>query len=434
MPTTFHVTAPDGHTLEVTGPDGATEEQAIQQAQQMYNPAQMPKPAPATLLDKAQNVVGRGFGAAAENVNPMPLVRAAMDIPGTAKALVKQPIEAAGRAATAFGKGQYGEAAKSAVGAIPLVGTPAEQITREATGGQIPEALGHTAGFLLGPKLLRGVGKTVGAAAPALAESALGVRAINRAYGKTPGMAALEETSGFRPGTVAESAQNRLTGINQELEHVVGQSTNPIDIGPARQVLDTAEAKARGQNERKTVGQLEPMQQHLATDMSTRLPLSQAQSPSGTLALKRGFGNEFVHNWNPETMKGVKGTAGQTYHVLADALHQGVPESAALDERASSLIPVAERASARELQAPLGQRVAGRMAAHTGALLGGAFGYQHGGIPGGIAGLVAPELLASPTVQMAVARGLHGGGKILQKPIAGRALQTAPLLRREGDQ
>ncbi len=36
MSKVFHVTAPDGHTVEVTGPDDATEEQAIQQAQQQY--------------------------------------------------------------------------------------------------------------------------------------------------------------------------------------------------------------------------------------------------------------------------------------------------------------------------------------------------------------------------------------------------------------
>jgi hypothetical protein len=351
-----------------------------------------------------------------------------MDIPGTAKALVKQPVEAAGRAATAFGKGQYGEAAKSAIGAIPLVGAPAEQITREATGGQIPEAIGHTAGMFLGPSIMKGAGKLVGAGAPALAESSLGVRAIDRAYGKRPGLAALEYTQGFSPGAVEESAKRRLAFTNKELEHVVGQSTTPVDIGPARQVLDTAEAKARGQGERKTVRQLEPMQEHLATDMNTLMPLSQAQSPSATLALKRGFGNEYIHNWDPETMKDVRGTAGRTYHVMAEGLHQAVPESIKLDKEASSLVPVATRSEIRERQAPTPQKVMGRVAAHSGALLGAYGGYQHGGIPGMIAGAVIPELMASPTTQMAVARGLHGSGKILQKPIAGRALQTAPLL------
>jgi hypothetical protein len=38
MPKTFHVTAPDGHTLEITGPDDATPEQAVAQAQQLYKP------------------------------------------------------------------------------------------------------------------------------------------------------------------------------------------------------------------------------------------------------------------------------------------------------------------------------------------------------------------------------------------------------------
>ncbi len=52
MAKTFEITAPDGHVLEVTGPDDATEEQALAQAQKLYqpktagssNPTEQPKP------------------------------------------------------------------------------------------------------------------------------------------------------------------------------------------------------------------------------------------------------------------------------------------------------------------------------------------------------------------------------------------------------
>lgn len=37
MPT-FHVTAPDGHVLEITGPEGSTQDQAIEQAKKQYQP------------------------------------------------------------------------------------------------------------------------------------------------------------------------------------------------------------------------------------------------------------------------------------------------------------------------------------------------------------------------------------------------------------
>ena len=42
MSRVFHVTAPDGHTLEITGPPDATEEQAIAQAQAQYKPSSSP--------------------------------------------------------------------------------------------------------------------------------------------------------------------------------------------------------------------------------------------------------------------------------------------------------------------------------------------------------------------------------------------------------
>lgn len=316
------------------------------------------------------------------------------------------------------------------------------------------EVLGTGLGIGLSGSVPGVIGKGMRAAGPPLAESSLGIRAINRAYGRTPGVAALEETKGFNPGTVSESAQQRLGDINTELESVVGKSNAPVDITPARQVLSAAQTKASGRNAAKTASQIDPMKQHLTEPMPgfqgriTQPPtpmvqkpsailgpngqpvmqtvpgqapppvISDVQNPTGVLNLKRGFGDEFIHNWNPETMKGVRGTAARTYHALGEQLHNAVPESAPLDTRASSLIPVAERGAAADLNAPIGQRIMHRIGAHTGALAGAGLGYATGGIPGGIAGLVLPELLSSPTVKMAIARTLYGGGKALQSPAA----------------
>ncbi len=318
----------------------------------------------------------------------------------------------------------------------------------------VSEVLGTGLGIGLSGSVPGVIGKGMKASAPPLAESALGIRAINRAYGRRPGVAALEETSGFSPGKVSESAQQRLNDINTQLEGVVGRSNAPVDITPARQVLNQAQSKASGRNASKTVSQVDPMQQHLREPMPgfqgrvTQPPtpmvqqpstilgpngqpvmqmvpgtppppvISDVQTPMGALNLKRGFGDEFIHNWNPETMKGVRGTAARTYHSLGEQLHAAVPESASLDTRASSLIPVAERGAAADLNAPMGQRIMHRIGAHTGALAGAGLGYATGGIPGGIAGLILPEVLSSPTVKMAIARTLYGGGKALQSPIA----------------
>ena len=63
-----------------------------------------------------------------------------------------------------------------------------------------------------------GIGQGLKAVAPIIAETGLGLPKAARAFGKTPGKALLEETSGIRPETVAASAQERLGQLNPELE------------------------------------------------------------------------------------------------------------------------------------------------------------------------------------------------------------------------
>ncbi len=54
MAKTFEVTAPDGHVLEVTGPDDATQEQALAQAQKLYQPKAASAPAADTRASQEQ--------------------------------------------------------------------------------------------------------------------------------------------------------------------------------------------------------------------------------------------------------------------------------------------------------------------------------------------------------------------------------------------
>jgi hypothetical protein len=110
----------------------------------------------------------------------------------------------------------------------------------------------------------------------------------------------------------------------------------------------------------------------------------------------------------------VNSVGKRAYHALDQEFDNAVPSAAELNQRISSLIPVAKRAESAEHGAGLVQKGVHRLAAHTGAaasgLVGGAEGYHEGGIPGaiagGIAGLAVPEMLASPTGQMFAARGL----------------------------
>ncbi len=388
-----------------------------------------PSPGIAPHTPSMSDVAMRAGGAFLENINPAPVVQAIMNPRDTARNMFTATSNAVGRTREAFGKGQYGEAAKSAIGAVPVLGPVAEQAVREGTEGKIPEAVGHAAGLIAGPKMYGAAGRGLMRAGEPMAESALGIRAVNRAYGKTPGRAALNETSGLTPGAVAESAQAKLGQLTPELEARASAATAPTSLQPALDLIRNQAMKLRGQNQRLAVQQLGPMEDHLTKSVTTGMPLSRIQSPRGLLELKRGFGDEFINNWNPETMTGTRGTAGRVYHELGQEFERAVPQAADLNQRISSLIPVAERGEAAERNASLSQRLMHRVGAHTGALAGSALGYHEAGIPGAIAGLAIPELLASPTAKMAAARGMDIAGKTLRNPIVKQGARLSSVLR-----
>lgn len=189
------------------------------------------------------------------------------------------------------------------------------------------------------------------------------------------------------------------------------------NLGPAKSVIGNAIGTATRQGERNTISQLNPVLEHLTTDIAGN-PIPNTVTPRQLLDLKRGLGNEFVHTWNPETLKNVSGTAASAYHELGQELNRVVPEARSLNSRIASLIPVEKRASGAALNASTTQKLVHKVGAPTGALLGGIYGgeegYKHGGIggavAGGLGGLVLPTLVTTPTGQIALARALNSAG------------------------
>lgn len=349
----------------------------------------------------------------------------------------------------------YGDAFVHGVGGtVPVLGPAVSKLydnSHPDYSGNQPDpaefgkSLGDVLSFKAVPAAYEGVAgglaKAARATAGPIAETALGVRKLDRAYGKTPGQAILDETKGVRPSTIADSARNKLSDINSELDQKVNASTTPASLKPALDVIGGAKSKALTQNSKSALAQLDPMEEHLSKNVSNGLPLSQTQTPRGLLNLKRGFGNEFVHNWNPETMKGVKSTGAQAYHALDSELDRTVPEAQELNQRASSLIPVAKRAESTDLNQNAMQRVLGRFARPTGglasAIAGSIEGGTHFGPLGALGGAVVggglPELIASPTAQMVAARGLDMASKGINSPIgsaATRGVGAGSLLRK----
>lgn len=471
---------------------------------------------------------GKNFGAGLAAIEPLTHPH------GTA-----QKVGYGGEQAAEFlipGGAEEAGAAKMATMA-PRLGRAAKPLARMATAALSSGAVNAAQGGspVTGAAMGAGgqvLGQGLKAMAPAIAEGALNIRKLDRAYGKgggSIGRAILDETNGIRPGTIAQSAEDRLGELNPQLNaaadrasvqpnparglltappeeiplaaktrapkmrpmafdaqvnpeeaweprsgdsmapisdypganpHYLSGSAHPelsgriptaqgvlirpaaatsgpipsmianpsASLGSARGTLTDAFGTAVRQGERTTAGQLQPMATHLGETM-TGEPIPQNVTPRQLLDLKRGFGNEFIHRWNPETMTGVKGTAARTYHAMADEFNRTVPEAEGLNSRISNLIPVAKRASSEELNAPTVQRAFNRFAAHTGALtgagIGGAVGYKEGGVPGavagGLTGVFAPELIASPEGQMATARLLNKASSL--RPIVGTAAQ-----------
>lgn len=404
----------------------------------------MPPPTPAALLDKAQDVASRTLGAVAENANPLPLVKAAIPEAlggvgpvNTLKGMFNYGSDAIGRTRKALSASNYGEAAKSAVGAIPMIGAPAEQITREATEGKIPEAIGHAGGIWLGGKLIPRVGRAMQGVAEPLAESAMGVTARNRMYDANPGRAILTETTGVRPASVEASGRARLGQLGSQLENAAASSPNTATLQPARDVIGREIVKAQAANAGKTAEQLQPMHNFVEGQPTAGFSGSTTgsgdidvnQSPLQMLNMRRAFPQNFNLNYGTDADRGIKATGKEMYRSLSDEVKRTVPEANELDPRIHSLIPATERAAKTDQSASLPQRLMGRVGAHTGALAGAALGYHEAGLPGMAAGLVIPEMLANPTVQMTAARALHGVGRGLQSPIAPNVGRLAPMIR-----
>jgi hypothetical protein len=199
-------------------------------------------------------------------------------------------------------------------------------------------------------------------------------------------------------------------------------------LEPARGVISGQMGKAASQNAEGLFGQLGKQQDFLSNRFGTGEPIPENVTPRELLDLKRGFNEEHLR-WNPETHDHALSTARQAYGALDSELDRTVPEAAGLNQRISSLIPVAQRAESISRNAPTAQRVLGRFGAHTGALtmggIGGVAGYHEGGVPGaiagGVTGVLAPELIASPEGQMIMARTLNKANGL--KPLIGGIAQ-----------
>lgn len=255
------------------------------------------------------------------------------------------------------------------------------------------------------------IGAGMRKAAEGFADSALGIGMKDRRYGKTPAQAILDETHGITPSAVENSARDRMTQLQNQLA-AAGRGRR-VDIQPAQDLAQhLADTEAQGINQplaqelQQVSSSLRDAPPNFYGAMPAPGQIAPLQSVPDVTRLKREFSDRWI-NWNSQVSPTASSRAKQVYRSLDNAMDAAVPEAAGLNQRISSLIPVAQRAEARTQMAGVPQRALHRVAAHTGALLGGAAGYHYGGLPGLLAGVVGPEIMASTPAQMIAARGLN---------------------------
>lgn len=283
------------------------------------------------------------------------------------------------------------------------------------------------------------------AAAPSLAEAALKVRGNQKLFGRTVGNAILEDTRGLTPTKVGRTAQETIGQLTPELtaaDLASGAAGNRVSLAPAREAIQNRIAGYEGNRALGTAADIQPVLDFLQRDQlpasklggegTVTRPLAEMQTPAGARALKRGLTADYIGRWAQDQQPATqKAAAREAYGLLNRELHGTVPETAALDQRISSLIPVVQQGERVAVQQALPGRVAERIARPTGGLAPAIAGAYSGGLPGAVAGLVLPEALSSPIVRLIIARGLYRAPTVAPF-VAGTGLQL--LDRNRGNQ
>jgi hypothetical protein len=389
-----------------------------------------------------KNVLGQiGLGAARMFVNPT------VDALKEASDLHRQggPQSSLTASSTYDDKGNnIPTAGSKLIDAIPVLGPWSRSFTDEVhQKGTIPAL----AGLATDVAVPAGVSKIMGAirgAAPSMAEGAMGIRRGDRGFGKTPGRAILDETSGVRPETVGKQAKSVLGTLNPQIDSMAAAHSGILDTTPAIQHIQDAIDTAATRNNAGGMTALNPVKGALTTNATTGLPLSSSQTATGVLNLKRGLRDQFVKNWSPDaasilTRDTAKGASG----VLDDTLDSALgPDFTSTNQRISSLIPVKDAAEKLSRADELPQKFGDKLKAHTGALtsaVAGGYGGAHefgvlGGVGGALGGFLLPELISSPTARLVMARGMNSRlPGVIAPPLASGGIVTPVKRKRKAE-
>jgi hypothetical protein len=287
-----------------------------------------------------------------------------------------------------------------------------------AAGASPQEVQGAAESGAVAQPVAEGASAAASSLAPKIAESALKITDRMRGRGRTIGEAVLENTTGIKASTLAPEIRQAIGSITQDMEaatHAATQSGVTGSAQPAQQALNDAISKLP-RNARTVAAKLNGL--HDLLDLGGGPQAS--YTPDELLEMKRGIGKE-MGTWGMEWQKlsDVQAVRERLYGAIDGELDRLIPGNAEKNQIISSLIPAKQQATRISGGATIAERMAHRMAAHTGALasagFGGTLGYEKGGVPGAaagaIAGLAIPEVATSTPGQMAAARLFNSLGE-----------------------
>lgn len=300
---------------------------------------------------------------------------------------------------------------------------PLRNETIDQAQSKVAQGAGQAAAMAAAPSVAEGAQSIARAAAVPIAEEALGVGSKGRAFGKTPGEAVLNETSGLRPQAVLQSAREAMGKLGGQLQEAYGNA-GEVSIQPAIDVLEKYKQQALASRRPDLATNIQENIDRLSTDLMTGQP--KINMPASELwAVKRGQGD--ITAWNPNVDPRLATRMNrEVYRAIDNELDRAAPETEDLNQRYSSLREVARRADIESRNSGILQSAMGRIARHTGGSAAGAYELLRGNIPGAVAAILGPEILSSPTVQMGAARGLWklGGGGLDVPPVAASAIPS----------
>jgi hypothetical protein len=275
-----------------------------------------------------------------------------------------------------------------------------------------------------------------------LTRVALGLPGRTERFGATPAQAALEQTSGFRPKTIAASARDQLKTLEGQLDTLVQRQKTlgtQADLTPAIDVI--RQKIARLQSANSDASDLFPMRDQLIVPKTgfggaTTNPMfpgqpsliEPLQDVDQFLEMKRAFGNDWTKfDYSIPMKNDTRALGNQAYHELSQEFNRAVPESQPINQQIQSLVPVEEGARRAAEKAGPVQRIINRATRPTGGMTPVLAGTAAGGPVGGAAVLAAQETMGSPSALMMAARPIYSGSKLVGSPITSRLLNTGAL-------